>query len=119
MRLDQNHRLYKLSGRIDWSYLESGMSRFFKDDNAAQHRFMAGMVYLKDVDQISTEEAISQWSKCPYCRYLCGGSEAVEATEYPYSPKLLDVWTRSLEGEGYEVLINALVRPAIGIPLKH
>lgn len=119
MRLDRNHKLYKLSKRVDWSYLESEMSHFFKDDNVAQHRFMAGMVYLKDATQVSSEEAISKWCECPYWRYLCGGPAALEATEYPYSPKLLDVWTRSLEGEGYEVLINALVRPTIGIPLKH
>ena len=110
MELDRNHQLYKLSKRVDWPYLESELSYFFKDNNGAQHRFMAGMVYLKDVSKMSSNEAIQQWSKCPYWRYLCGGSEAVETTEYPYSAQLLDVWTRSLEAEGYEVLINALIR---------
>ena len=119
MRLDQSHQLYKLSKRVDWNYLEAELSHFFKDDKAAQHRFMAGMVYLKDTAQISSAEAIAKWEECPYWRYLCGGPAAIETTEYPYSQQLLDVWTRSLEGEGYDVLINALLRPAVGIPLKH
>ena len=68
------------------------------------------MVYLKDVFKTSSNETIQQWGQCPYWRYLCGGTEAVETTEYSYSSQLLDVWTRSLEGEGYEVLINALIR---------
>jgi hypothetical protein len=119
MRLDQNHQLYKLSTRVDWPYLESELSHFFKDGKGAQHRFMAGMVYLKDIAELSSAEAIDQWEECPYWRYLCGGAAAVEITEYPYSPHLLDVWTRSLEGEGYEVLINALLRLPAGVVRKH
>ena len=38
-------------------------SYFFKDNNGSQHRFMAGMVYLKDVSKMSSNEAIQQWSK--------------------------------------------------------
>jgi len=110
MRLDRSHQLYKFTKRVDWTYLESELSSFFKDENKAQHRFMAGMVYLKDASQLTSSEAIEKWESCPYWRYLCGGPAAIELKEYPYSRQLLDVWTRSLEGPGYEVLINALLR---------
>ena len=119
MRLDRNHQLYKLSKRVDWPYLESELSHFFRDGNVVQHRFMAGMVYLKDVEQLSSEDAIEKWRECPYWRNFCGGASAIEATEYPYSPYLLDIWTRYLEGAGYEVLINALLRFPAGVKREH
>ncbi|RVU80985.1 hypothetical protein EOL70_29430 [Leucothrix sargassi] len=108
MTLDQNHYLYKFHQSVDWAYIEARFSYF--SDNNEKNRFLAALFYLRTMSQCSSEAAVKQWSECPYWRFFCGGEEAIDLREFPYSAGLLDIWSRELSEEGYDVMVRALFR---------
>ena len=119
MTLDHNHQLYKLSKTVDWYYLESELSELFAGRTESRYRFMAGALYLKTMYGWSSEQVVEKWLDCPYCRFLCGGEQALALTEFPYAPCLLDIWTRELSGRGYDILTSALLKSVAGNAVLH
>ncbi|PWQ94097.1 hypothetical protein [Leucothrix arctica] len=117
MILDQNHQLYKFHQSVDWDYVASKLNRF--SDNSEKNCFIAALFYLRTMQDCSSEEAIKQWGECPYWRYFCGGESAVAMKDFPYSPYLLDIWAREMDEEAVDVMVNALLRPALSKTLLH
>src|SRR5215208_3261961 len=78
-RLDQivdlNHPLVKLSGAIDWTFLEMHFGVVYDDDPGRPPlptRLMAGLSILKHMHDRSDEVLCERWIETPYGQLFCG-----------------------------------------------
>jgi len=78
-RLDQivdlNHPLVKLSGAIDWTFLERHFGVVYDDDPGRPPlptRLMAGLSILKHMHDLSDEVLCERWIETPYWQLFCG-----------------------------------------------
>src|SRR3954464_7649574 len=78
-RLDQivdlNHPLVKLSGAIDWTFLETHFGVVYDDDPGRPPlptRLMAGLAILKHTYELSDEVLCERWVENPYYQHFCG-----------------------------------------------
>lgn len=110
MKLDQRHKLYKLSSMINWDSLEAELRQSFTVCGRYPCRFVVGILYLKSINQLDVYKAIEQWECDPYWRYFCGVMPTQQEEPFPYATHLVDIWDREFAGDGYDIMIRALMR---------
>jgi transposase, IS5 family len=78
-RLDQiinlDHALVKLSGSINWRFLEQRLGAVYTDKPGhppLPTRLMAGLAILKHMHDLSDEVLCERWVENPYFQYFCG-----------------------------------------------
>jgi len=73
--LDLNDPLIALANAIDWALIENALSKFYsshKGRPAKPIRLMAGLLMLKQLENLSDESVVLQWKRNPYYQYFCG-----------------------------------------------
>jgi len=76
--LDINDPLIALADVIDWKTIEDALSGFYSLDKgrpAKPLRLMAGLLMLKQLENLSDENVVLQWKRNPYYQYFCGMSD--------------------------------------------
>ena len=67
--LDLNDPLIALANVIDWTLIENALSKFYscnKGRPAKPIRIMAGLLMLKQLENLSDESVVLQWKRNPY-----------------------------------------------------
>lgn len=72
--LDQRQPLYQLGNRLPWEELEKSFEGYYKDIGRAAlpTRLMAGLLLLKQLEDLSDERVCEAWARDPYMQYFCG-----------------------------------------------
>src|SRR5215203_4695038 len=118
-RLDQivdlNHPLVKLSGAIDWTFLEMHFGVVYDDDPGRPPlptRLMAGLSILKHMHDLSDEVLCERWIETPYWQLFCG-EEFFQHTP-PFDRSSLTRWRQRM---GEERLI-ALIQESLAVATR-
>lgn len=72
-KLNQNHPLYKLVNKINWSKFESAFESLYCRNNghsAKPIRLIYDLLILKHLRNISDESVAEQWSENAYYQYF-------------------------------------------------
>lgn len=75
--IDMNHALVLLSKQIDWAAVESEFAEYYCADNdrpSVPIRKMVGMMFLKNIFNLSDEGVVARWMENPYIQYFTGRS---------------------------------------------
>jgi IS5 family transposase len=118
-RLDQivdlHHPLVKLSGAIDWTFLEMHFGVVYDDDPGRPPlptRLMAGLSILKHMHDLSDEVLCERWIETPYWQLFCG-EEFFQHTP-PFDRSSLTRWRQRM---GEERLI-ALIQESLAVATR-
>lgn len=73
-QLNPKHPLYELANKLDWEALEKELlPRYSHTGRPAKSiRLMAGLLLLKQLDNLGDETVIEKWLENPYYQYFCG-----------------------------------------------
>jgi len=74
--LDQRQPLYKLANELPWEALEKDFEGYYSKIGrpALPTRLMAGLLLLKQLENLSDERVCEAWSRDAYMQYFCGES---------------------------------------------
>lgn len=74
--LDQRQALYKLANRLPWDALERSFECYYKDFGrpALPTRLMAGLLLLKQLENLSDERVCYEWQSDPDMQYFFAGN---------------------------------------------
>src|SRR3954462_9623773 len=118
-RLDQivdlNHPLVKLSGAIDWSFLEERCGAVYTDEPGRPPlptRLMAGLAILKHMHDRSDEVLCERWIETPCWQLFCG--EQFFQHTPPFDRSSLTRWRQRM---GEERLI-ALIQESLAVATR-
>lgn len=73
--LDPHDPLVALAKQMPWEVIETALAIYYTHDNgrpALPIRLMAGLLILKQLENLSDEEMVLQWKRNPYYQYFCG-----------------------------------------------
>ena len=110
-RLEQiislRHALVKLSGQIDWPFLEQSFGAVYTDAPGRPPlptRLMAGLEILKYSYNLSDERLCEVWLENPYFQYFCG--EAFFRHELPFDRSSMTRWRQRMGEERLKTLLK-------------
>jgi IS5 family transposase len=109
-RLDPNNRLLLLAERIDWDMLEDELSIFYSEIGRPAHpiRLMAGILILKQIENLSDEKVINDLQENIYYQAFCG------VKTFSHKPlcslAILTHFRNRIKEEGCELIFNESVR---------
>lgn len=110
--IDMNHRLVRLSNRLNWERLESEIDELYhcrSGQPPLPTRLLAGLHYLKAMFNESDESVVERWVENPYWQYFCGYEYLQH--ELPLHPTSLVKW-RQRVGDKLEVLLSETIELA-------
>lgn len=115
-QLNPKNELFKLSEKIDWSYLEKECSSVFIDNNKGGQppkpvRLMLGLLMLEHIHNHSDEEVVARWVENPYWQYFCGYDYL--QWEMPIDPTSLTRWRKRLGEERLEKILTETIKVAL------
>lgn len=113
--IDMSHELVKLTGAIDWRFLEARFGEVYSDGPGMPPlptRLMAGLAILKHTFNHSDEELCARWIENPYFQYLCG--EAFFCHALPFDRSSLTRWRQRMG----EDKILALLQESLNVAVK-
>lgn len=105
--IDMNHELVLLSQRIDWGEVETEFSKYYCRDNgrpSVPARKMVGLMYLKNLYNLSDEGVVARWMENPYMQYFTG--EMVFQKRPPIDPADLAKFRKRVGAQGAEILFR-------------
>lgn len=72
--LDQRQPLYRLANQLPWEALEKDFESYYSEIGrpALPIRLMAGLLLLKQLENLSDERVCEAWARDPYMQYFCG-----------------------------------------------
>ena len=73
--LDKDHALYRLANSLNWDYLISSFGPYYVENNGRPGvpiRVVAGLHYLKYLENESDESVVEKFCENPYWQYFCG-----------------------------------------------
>lgn len=75
--LDARQPLHQLAGRIDWSEFEQAFGPLYQEEGrpGLPIRRMVGLLLLKQLQNLSDERVVEQWTLNPYFQFFCGERE--------------------------------------------
>lgn len=109
--LDQQHPLYKLSHKLNWSVFEQAFTPLYCLDNgrpAKPIRLMCGLLILKHLRNISDESVVEQWSENAYFQYFCGMREFIPS--FPCNASELVHFRKRIGEKGIELILAESIR---------
>jgi IS5 family transposase len=109
--LNQQHPLFKLSEKINWSVFENAFTSLCCSDNgrpAKPIRLMCGLLILKHLRNISDESVVEQWSENAYFQYFCGMHEFVAS--FPCNASELVHFRKRIGEKGIELILSQSIR---------
>jgi IS5 family transposase len=107
--LDQRQSLYKLANRLPWSDLEKAFEGYYSDVGrpALPTRLMAGLLLLKQLENLSDERVCEAWARDPYMQYFCG--ERYFQWKLPCEPSELVHFRHRIGQDGVEKILKMTV----------
>jgi len=108
--LDQRQALCKLADRLPWESLEKSFEGFYKQGGrpALPVRLMAGLLLLKQLENLSDERVCAAWQQNPYMQYFCG--ETYFQWKLPCEPSELVHFRNRIGQQGVESILAMTVR---------
>ena len=75
--LDSQDALIVLADNLPWSKLEDQLQKYYTGIGRPPKpiRLMSGLLLLKQMENLSDEDAVLQWKRNPYYQYFCGFNE--------------------------------------------
>lgn len=111
--LDKDHQLYRLSNIINWDYLMESIGPYYVENNGrpgVPTRVIAGLHYLKYLENESDESVVEKFCENPYWQYFCGYKTFQH--ELPCHPTTLVKWRNRIGIEGVEKLLSETINTA-------
>jgi IS5 family transposase len=107
--LDQRQPLYKLANRLPWSDLEEAFESYYSEIGrpALPTRLMAGLLLLKQLENLSDERVCEAWQQNPYLQYFCG--ERYFQWKLPCEPSELVHFRGRIGQQGVEKILKMTV----------
>ena len=100
--LDSRDPLVALADTINWEQFDDSFEKYYSDIGrpAKPIRLMVGLLILKQLENLSDENAVLQWKRNPYYQYFCGMTEYQPAL--PCDPTDLVYFRKRIGTEGVE-----------------
>ena len=76
--LDANDPLIALADVVEWDRIIQKLEKYYDQTNGRPGkpiRLMAGLLMLKQLENLSDENVVLQWKRNPYYQYFCGMSD--------------------------------------------
>lgn len=107
--LDQRQPLYKLANQLPWEELEKAFECYYSEIGrpALATRLMAGLLLLKQLENLSDERVCEAWQRDPYMQYFCG--ERYFQWKLPCEPSELVHFRNRIGQEGVERILKMTV----------
>jgi len=108
--LDANDPLVALADAIDWKRIEDGLDKYYDHSNGRPGkpiRLMAGLLMLKQLENLSDENVVLQWKRNPYYQYFCGMNDYCSLL--PCDSTELVKFRNRIGQEGIDVIFGASV----------
>ena len=107
--LDSNDPLVALADTIKWELFDDSFEKYYSVDGrpAKPIRLMVGILLLKQIENLSDENAVLQWKRNPYYQYFCGMREYQPAL--PCDPTDLVYFRKRIGTEGVEQIFSMSV----------
>lgn len=105
--IDLGHPLARLSGEIDWGFLDgrfSAVCRAGPGQPPLPTRLVAGLLILKHMHDLSDEALCARWLENPYYQFFCG--EESFQHRLPFERSSLTRWRQRLGEEQLTALIQ-------------
>ncbi len=108
--LDSNDPLVALADIISWAQFDESFEKYYSDNGrpAKPIRLMVGLLILKQLENLSDENAVLQWKRNPYYQYFCGMTEYQPAL--PCDPTDLVYFRKRIGSEGAEEIFAMSVK---------
>jgi len=100
--LDSHDPIVALADTINWAQFNDSFEKYYSDNGrpAKPIRLMVGLLILKQLENLSDENAVLQWKRNPYYQYFCGMTEYQPAL--PCDPTDLVYFRKRIGTEGVE-----------------
>jgi IS5 family transposase len=111
--LDKKNGLYQLANRLNWDYLVEELGAYYSEGLGRPPipiRVIAGLHYLKYLEQESDESVVEKFCENPYWQYFCGLEYFVH--ELPCHPTTLIKWRQRIGEKGLEKLLTHTIQTA-------
>jgi IS5 family transposase len=105
--LDKHHPLYRLANSINWKHLNEAFGEYYVENNGRPGipiRVIAGLHYLKYLENESDESVVEKFCENPYWQYFCGMKTFVH--QLPCHPTSLGKWRQRIGETGVEKLLS-------------
>lgn len=105
-QLDSRQALYKLAGAIPWETFEEAFADFYSERGrpAKPVRLMAGLLLLKQLENLGDETLVERWVQNPYYQFFCGMREF--QWEPPCDPSDLVYFRKRIGEEGATLILT-------------
>jgi transposase, IS5 family len=111
--LDKKNGLYQLANRLNWDYLIKELGPYYAEGPGRPEiaiRVIAGLHYLKYLDNESDESVVQKFCENPYWQYFCGLETFVH--QLPCHPTTLVKWRQRIGEKGVEKLLSHTIDTA-------
>lgn len=111
--LDKTHGLYQLANRLNWDYLVNAYGPCYSENKGRPGipiRVIAGLHYLKYLENESDESIVEKFRENPYWQYFCGFDTFQH--RFPCHPTTLVKWRKKVGIEGVEKLLEETINTA-------
>ncbi len=111
--LDKDHELYRLANILNWDYLIDSFGPYYVENNGRPGvpiRVIAGLHYLKYLENESDESVVEKFCENPYWQYFCGFKTFQH--ELPCHPTTLVKWRHRVGEVGVEKLLSETINTA-------
>jgi IS5 family transposase len=108
--LDANDPLIALADAIEWDHIVQKLEKYYDQTNGRPGkpiRLMAGLLMLKQLENLSDENVVLQWKRNPYYQYFCGMNDY--CSSLPCDPTELVKFRKRIAQEGIDVIFGASV----------
>lgn len=112
--VDPDHALVRLSGSIDWRFLEDRFGAVYDDDPGRPPlptRLMVGLAILKHMHDLSDEGLCERWVENPYYQLLCG--EEFFQHRLVFDRSSLTRWRQRMGEDRLAVLVQESLSAAV------
>lgn len=111
--LDKTHALYQLANLLNWEHLVRELGSVYSDGPGRPEipiRVVAGLHYLKYLENESDESVVQKFCENPYWQYFCG----METFQHrlPCHPTTLVKWRKRLGTKGVDKLLSHVIDTA-------
>lgn len=111
--LDKKHALYQLANRLNWDHLINELGAYYCEGPGRPEipiRVIAGLHYLKYLENESDESVVEKFCENPYWQYFCG----LETFQHklPCHPTTLVKWRKRIGEKGVEKLLSHTIDTA-------
>lgn len=108
--LDANDPLIALADAIEWNKIVGELEKYYDQTNGRPGkpiRLMAGLLMLKQIENLSDENVVIQCKRNPYYQYFCGMNDY--CSSLPCDPTELVKFRKRIGQKGIDVIFAASV----------